>query len=375
MRNTFPTLLVSVCCAAALAPMVAVADTVELDAQAQSRAGIVVRPVLERSFGDQFRIVGQVVRAPGSALMLKTVVSGRVEALEVAPGDTVKAGDGLVVLHSHELQGLQASLLRHDKAARLAALRVDAGRQLLEVEGISRLEVEVREQEQLDARLALASSRAELIDVGMAADEVDAVLERGTTHPHLVIRAPASGVVLELPVHVHEWVQAYDSLLTIGDPQRLELELQVPPDQVVRVARGDVVEFLPVGRSKDRRTATVLTSVPQVDAATRTLTIRAEIDPSTETGLYPGVFVEGTLVHGEPRQAPSVPESAIIRIGSQDVVFVQTAPATFVSRPVQLGLFNGTRYEVLDGVELDEDVVVQGVFFLKSALVSGAGEE
>ena len=41
-----------------------------------------------------------------------------------------------------------------------------------------------------------------------------------------------------------------------------------------------------------------------------------------------------------------------------------------------LGLFNGGRYEVLDGVDPGEEVAVEGVFFLKSALIKGGdGEE
>ncbi len=371
MKNALTVLVTVSCCA--MTGLAAATTRVELDPQAQTRAGIVVRPVLERTFGDQFRTVGQVVRAPGSSLVLKAVVSGRVESLEVAPGDEVTAGDPLVTLHSHELQNLQATLLRNERAARLAELRVEAGRQLLEVEGISRLELEARDEAALDARLALASSRAELIDVGLTAEEVDTLLETGATDPHLPVRAPASGVVLELPVHAHEWVRAYDPLVTLGDPRRLELELQVPPDQVTGVARGDLVEFIPAGRTDRPETATVLTSVPEVDAATRTLTIRAALDPSSEQRLYPGVFVEGTLTHGQPRTAPSVPESAVIRIGSNDVVFVRTGPSTFAARPVELGLFNGSRYEIRDGVTVGEEVVVQGVFFLKSALVTGGG--
>jgi cobalt-zinc-cadmium efflux system membrane fusion protein len=57
------------------------------------------------------------------------------------------------------------------------------------------------------------------------------------------------------------------------------------------------------------------------------------------------------------------------------VVFVRTSPTTFELRPVRLGVFDGTRYEVLEGLEPDAEVVVQGVFYLKSALVKGEGEE
>ena len=43
----------------------------------------------------------------------------------------------------------------------------------------------------------------------------------------------------------------------------------------------------------------------------------------------------------------------------------------FELRHVQLGMFNEDRYEVLDGLDVGEEVAVEGVFYLKSALVKG----
>ena len=80
-----------------------------------------------------------------------------------------------------------------------------------------------------------------------------------------------------------------------------------------------------------------------------------------------------TLTHGEARTAASVPESAVIRVGGADVVFVQRDVGVYESRPVELGQFNGSRYEVYHGVEVGEQVVVQGVFLLKSVLIGGEG--
>jgi RND family efflux transporter MFP subunit len=186
------------------------------------------------------------------------------------------------------------------------------------------------------------------------------------------VAAPVDGVVLELLVQQHEWVQEYEPLLVIGDPGRVELELQLPPDQASSVSPGDVVEFVPVGRPDISGRATVITRVPRVDPITRTLAVRASIT-SRGDGLFPGAFIEGTLTHGVPRTAASVPESAVIRVGGADVVFVQSEVGVYESRPVELGQFNGTRYEVREGVDVGEDVVVQGVFLLKSVLIGDQG--
>ena len=90
------------------ASVAAAGEVVELDARQLDRAGVVVGSVEERGFGDSQRVVGQVIRVPGSTLSVKAVIPGRVENLQVAPGDRVRAGQLLSALHSHERLQRQA---------------------------------------------------------------------------------------------------------------------------------------------------------------------------------------------------------------------------------------------------------------------------
>lgn len=360
--------------ALSLAPVAAMAGTVTVNAAAQARAGLVVRPVAERAFSDRLRVVGQVVRAPGTTVTVKAILPGRVETLHVAPGDRVRAGQVLVELHSHELLAIQGQLLRSAEELRLTRSRLEAGRTLFALEGISRQELELREQAEFSAQLDLNAAREELVDLGVASGTVDRLLEERTTDPHLPVRTPVDGVVLEVAVQQHEWLQGYAPLVVVGDPSRAELELQLPPDEAARAGKGDPVVFSAVGRPGSTARATVVSRVPQVDPTTRTVRVRAQIDDDAPD-LYPGVFVEGTLTHGESRRSPFVPESAVIRVGAEDVVFVRTAETAFAARAVRLGLLDGGSYEILEGLEAGEEVVVEGVFFLKSALAAAEGED
>ncbi len=353
---------------------VAAGEVVTLDAQSQTRAGIVVRPVLERSFGEQTRVIGQVVRAPGSTLTVKSVLAGQVETINVAPGDKIRSGMVLTELHSHEMLGMQGDFLMAGDRARLAQSRLDAGRELYDLDGISRIELETREQKAFAAQLELDRARAELVNHGVANDAIGQLEQTRATSHKMPVIAPLDGVVLEMMVQEHQWIQAYEPLMVLGDPQRVELVLQIPPDQVSAVVEGSLVEFIPVGRPHLTGRATVVSRVPQVDKETRTIKVRARILDVGGVSFFPGVFIEGTVTTGEAHAAPSVPESAVIRLGAGDVVFVRTGAATFEARPVELGLFNGSRYEVLSGVGLNEEVVVQGVFFLKSVAVAGEAE-
>jgi len=366
MRTALAALMVA-------ASTVGAADTVQLDPQQLIRAGIVVQPVLERSFGDRVRIVGQVVRSPGSTVTVKSIIGGRMETIEVSPGERVRAGQVLAEMHSHDLLGMQGQLLRTAESLRLAETRLEAGKELFEVDGISAVDMELRRQEAFAAQLEFDTLREELIDHGVQPAELERVLETKEPDPHLRIASPIDGVVLELIAQQYEWLQDYAPIMVIGDPRQVELELQISPDRASSVSAGDAVEFVPVGRPAAMGRGTVITRVPQVDQTTRTVRIRARItdgDPS----LYPGVFVEGSVTHGVVRTSPSVPSSAVISVGGADAVFVRRSSDSFEMRPVDLGVSSDGRYEVLTGVGVGDEIAVEGVFFLKSALVRGGGE-
>lgn len=357
----------------AAAVQASAAERLVLEPSGQERAGVVVRPVAEEAMPRRDRVVGMVVQAPGSTVILKSIVGGRVETIRVAPGDRVRAGEAVAELHSHEVLAMQGDLLRAAEQSALAVRRLEAGRELLAVEGISRMELELREQEAFSAKLAFDTSYEELADHGVPPETLARILESKTPDAHLPITTPAAGVVLELGVQQHEWVQEYAPLMVIGNPDDIELELQMAPDRASAVAPGDEVEFTPVARPDQVGRGEVLSRVPQVDPDSRTIRIRARILHS-EAPLYPGVFVEGAVVRSQGRRSPVVPESAVIAVAGRDSVFVRTAPDTFEVRPVDLGQPIDGMIEVRGGVEPREEIAVEGVFFLKSALLKGSGE-
>lgn len=360
-------------CLSFLCTVAAAAETVQLQAAAEARAGIQTQTVQERRFGDQHRIVGRTVRSPGSTVTVKALLEGRVVAVHVAPGDTVRRGSPLVTLDSHHLNELKGEYLRLRQALKLAQNRVAAGEQLLALEGISRLDLEQRQQTALVARLDLAAVQGKLEHFGLKLDPSESRLDDPGWHPELTLRAPSDGVVLDLAAETHGWVEPLQVLLVIGDPHRLELEIQLPPAQATLAMPGDEVDFEPVGQPSRRGRAKIITRVPRVDAMTRTVTLRAEIIEGLGLTL-PGVFIEGTLTVGGTTSTISVPETAVIRIDSSDHVFVRTAPHTYAAQAVRLGRFSDQHYEVLAGLEVGEDVVVEGVFLLKSTLLRQAAE-
>lgn len=348
------------------------ADALRMNEASQRRAGVAVEPVAAHSFGERIRIVGEVVRSPGTTITIETSVSGRVKELMVSPGDAVKASQAILALQSNELYSLEGDLLRKSEKKKFMEDRYRGGKQLYDLEGISRMELDMRRREFLDARIEYEAAEHELAALGYARTAVNRILSSESPEGLLTIRSPGDGVVMELGVQKHDWVQAFQPLAVIGDPTRLELHFEVPPSEASRVHEGDRVEFRPSGDPNAIGTARVLASIPKVDPNTRTVTVRAELLSYPGVPL-PGIFVEGSWSRGIERTSPSVPETAVIRVGEEDHVFVRKGKDEFEPRPVRLGRFDGKRYEVIDGLRVGEEIVTQGVFFLKSALVKESG--
>jgi cobalt-zinc-cadmium efflux system membrane fusion protein len=72
------------------------------------------------------------------------------------------------------------------------------------------------------------------------------------------------------------------------------------------------------------------------------------------------------------RSVLSVPETAVLAANGDLFVFVEMAPGIYQKHLIKTGVKGGGRVEVLEGLEADEPVVVQGGFTLKSELEKGA---
>lgn len=347
---------------------------VSLDDASMKRSEVKTQGLVSLQFGEQMRMVGQVVSEPGSTFVVKSVLPGRVDEILVSPGDEVKTGDVLLRFHSHEFLDMQGQMLQAHHQLKMTEKRLEAGKELYEVKAIARVELENREQAALAARLYFERTRSELIDFGCVSEEIERILEGQRPSGHMQVRAPSSGAVLSVEVQVHEWVDALTPMFSLGDPTRLELQLQIPPERLASILPGDAVEFFPLDRPSIKARGTVISKVPKVDPETRTVAVRVKIDQASPS-LYPGLFVQGRILGESMKTVPAIPESAVIRLGEHDVVFVKKSTNRFEARPVELGRFEGGLFEVVSGVDSADQVVVNGTFLLKSALVQAQAEE
>ena len=105
---------------------------------------------------------------------------------------------------------------------------------------------------------------------------------------------------------------------------------------------------------------------PNVDEKTRTAKVRLEFE-NPGYFLKPGMFVSAQITSELEPDAVLVPDSAVLRSGEQNTVFVALPGGKFEPRTVALGPEGeNDTVEVVDGLAEGERVVTSGQFMLDS---------
>jgi len=299
---------------------------------------------------------------PDQVAHVSSLVSGQIQAVEVAVGDSVAPDQPMIELNSVELGQARAELSRARSMLDVAEQNRER-QERLRAEGIS------SERSYLEAELAYEQAQAER-DAASSRLRVFGV--RGGSGPSLTLQSPIGGVVVERHATRGENVSPDETLLVVADVSSVWVIGRVYEQQIAGVTpgmRATLTLSAYPGREWSGRVDFVGMAL---DEGTRTLPIRVELQ-NPDGALRPGLF--GTLALSSDTTARSsalVPLDAVQDIDGVPVVFVEGDHAgEYVATRVALGPQDATRVEVEDGLTPGQRVVVEGAFALKSELLRG----
>ena len=194
-----------------------------------------------------------------------------------------------------------------------------------------------------------------------------AELERSRTPTKtLRMNAPRDGVVIEKDVVEGQMVEPGMKLYRLADLGTVWIQAQVYEQDLpfIKLGQEAVVSLASQPDPKFRGRVTYL--YPTVDEKTRTARVRMEFH-NPGYFLKPGMYATVELAAELSPSAVLVPDSAVLRSGEKNTVFVALADGQFEPRMVSIGArTEGGRYEVLNGLKEGERVVTSGQFLLDS---------
>lgn len=306
---------------------------------ANKAPAVEVAKVTAMTLVDETQSVGSLRSRQG--VMLRPEVAGRVAKILFNDGQRVSKGQ-LLVQFDDQLQAAQLSQAKAEMS--IAAANHKRNQELVAQSFISK-----RSLDESAAALEVAQAKLDL---------AQASLQR------LKIVAPFHGVTGLRQVNVGDYLKDGTDVVNIEDLDAVLVDFRLPERFQAKVKPGQTAQ-LTVDALPGRPFSAVVQAVdPLIDANGRSVGVRGCID-NRQQQLRPGMFARVNAVFGTRQNALVIPEEAIVPQGGRTFVVKVVPgdkPETLVSQrvAVKVGLRQPGKVEILEGLELDDTVVIAG---------------
>lgn len=273
------------------------------------------------------------------------------------------------------ISGKQLLAARSDRNANLATYQ--ARIEQIAYETQTSLLASLQAVKGASTRVAVATTNLRIL--GCDESEITSIdpLQQGESISHYAIRAPFDGTVIAKDVTLGEQVRPDSQIMTIADLSTVWIQADIYERDIhlLPSLSGSDLEFTSDAWPGRTFKARVFFTGEIMDEKTRTVGLRA-IAENKNHALKPGMFVNIQLGATSAQPSLQIPASAVQEHQGKKFVFLQQKDRSFKRRDVQLGRTDRQWVEIIEGLSINDPIVVSGGFVLKSKMLEALmGEE
>lgn len=334
---------------------------VKINVDKLQKLGVKTEAVSQRELLHTVRAVGIIEADERRVFTVAPKYEGWIEKLHVnSSGAAVKKGQALMETYSPDLVSAQQEYLIAWKG--IHSLR----------EGSADVQTGMRQLAQ--------NSLERLRNWDISEEQLERLRKDGVVRRELTLSSPVNGVVLEKMASQGMRFMPGEVLYKLADLSSLWVIAKVFEQDLSMVQTGQTAKITVNAFPGMEFKGKVAFVYPTLDAETRTVQVRIEL-PNANGLLKPAMYANVTLnIPHRSKAVLSVPDSAVIDTGTQQMVLVERGEGLFEPRQVKLGMHAEGYVEVLEGLAVGDMAVVTANFLidaesnLKAALGSFGGE-
>ncbi len=298
---------------------------------------------------------------------LSPQIAGVVTAIHFRSGEKVRAGQVLAQISDApqraQLAQLQAQVGQLQAQLNLAQITLKRDEAQLKVQAVSQAVVDTD-------RANVTSVQAQLKALAEQINAQKAVLAQAA------VTAPFSGVLGIRRVDLGQYLTPGTAVVTLQALDPMDIDFTVPQNQIDLVHVGMKAELTTNAAPGKTFEAKVIAVEPQINTATRNLTVRARI-PNPKGELLPGMFATIRLTDGAPHNYITLPNAAVAYNPYGATVFLvkdegkgaDGKPKLVAEqRFITTGPTRGDQVAVLSGLKAGETVVTAGQLKLRNGV-------
>jgi cobalt-zinc-cadmium efflux system membrane fusion protein len=318
------------------------------------------------------RLLSKAIVAPGGVALdlarmakVSSRIEGQVEEVFVQLGNHVKKGDPLLAIGSLKLDELVQEFLVSKVQVDLRQANFERTKRLHAEQIVSERRLMEDQAQYFESKTINQHVTEKLQNMGLLQKDLNDLLHSHTMEGHrYIIKSPLTGIISEQSVVLGQGVSTTDQLFEVVDTRQVWVFANLPIEQAQRFKEGD--RGIIAAKGREPIEAPLAYIAPIADKATLTIQLRFDVD-NRHGLLKPNEYVEVRLEEGAssilaiPVTAPTLVE------GVRGVFVKHNNDYTFTQ--VKLGQESDGWIEVTEGLTTGNEVVIEGVFDLKNALL------
>lgn len=340
------------------------------------------------------------------SVSLQPRIQGQVTQIFVRSGDRVAEGTPIIQVDPRQQQAAVSGLNAGAQGARAQLQNALATLKSLQADRLSNVaDVQLNQQDynryvtlaaegavsrqvrdQYANRLATSKAQLNAIDSKIQAQQAtisqaEKALQQAEANTkqqvvelqYYKITAPFAGTVGNIPVKVGDFVNNSTQLATITQNQPLEVNIAIPLERGAQLRQGLPVEVMdaqgqPIGNSK------IFFISPNVGNGTQAIQVKALLNNS-QGKLRADQLVRAKVIWNQ-KPGVLIPTTAVSRVAGETFAYVAQTENDPQGKPqliarqkrIKLGNIQGNNYQVLEGLQPEEQIIVSGLLNLRDGV-------
>ena len=324
---------------------------------------LVVGPMEQRTFPKMVETSGMIDVPPENRASVTPFMGGFVKQTSLLVGDRVKKGQLLVVLENQEFVQMQQEYLEVFNQLDYLKAEFERNQTLFDEKIASQKNFLQAKSNYQTAQARYQGLREQLQMLNISHSKV----EQGNITSQAAIYAPIAGSITKMNVTKGSHVSPATEILEIVDNQHVHLELTVFEKDILKVKKGQKIQFKIPEASEEAFNAEVHLVGTSIDDAKRTIKVHGHLEHE-EGNFLPGMFVDA-MIMTDTTKTWSLPEEAVIESEGNYYVLklVEQSDGNYTFERVavkQGGTFDGFTEIISTGLNKTDQFLTKGVFDL-----------
>ena len=308
--------------------------------------------VVARSVFDTLNVTGVVQPDVSREVPVLSIANGRVTALHVGLGNTVRKGQLVMDVQSPDVAQAFLSYQTALANEQLAKTTLTRDQLLYDKGAIAQSLLQIAENGEADARAAQTAAEQELRILGVNKDHPS-----DTVH----VYAPISGIIVSQNTTAAgaagiSFAGSAGSL-TIADLSHVWVVCDVYENDLANVHLGEGADIRLNAYPDKVRTGTISDIGAILDPSLRTAKVRIQVQ-NPDTLLHIGMFATATFHGARAHDALTVPGTAVLHLHDRDYVYLPAGTGDYRRVVIRSGqALPGGAVEVLSGLSAGQQVV------------------